>query len=106
VTDNEHIEQDLWTELDIDEDRDEPIFKIVVLLVTAGVVVAGIRAHCCTGYKQVPAEHDRDSELARPNWPDLPTAMRPPRLSRDSRERSDSGWSFDIFSTIATRLDL
>ena len=41
----------MWEELDIDEDRNEPIFKVTVLVLTAGVMIAGLRAHCCSKYR-------------------------------------------------------
>ena len=42
------MEQHLWAELDIDEDRDEPVFKVIVILVTLGVLAYFMRTYWCT----------------------------------------------------------
>ena len=78
----EAVEQHLWAELDIDEDRDEPIFKIVVVIITLGVVAYFVRTYWCTRCLR---HHDSFSrglystaglENAADDWP--------PRPSRDS----------------------
>ena len=42
----DELEQHLWDELDIDEDRDEPVFKVLVIVVTLGVVAYFVRTYC------------------------------------------------------------
>ena len=40
------LEEDLWFDLDIDEDRDEPVLKVLVITVTVAFVLCLMRAHC------------------------------------------------------------
>ena len=93
VADREHMEKDLWTELDIDEDRDEPIFKVVVLLITVGVAAWFVRTHCCHTYKALPRD-GHDALQA-----DLGFA---PRMSTTE----DEGFTLDVFSLLARKLQL
>ena len=110
VETKEDMENDLWKELDIDEDRDEPILKVTVVLFTVGVFVVGVRHHCCQRYKAVPsdsaaarrAEVERELAFA----PDFQLPGRPARFSRRSSAGDDEGWSLDIFATIARKLQL
>ena len=114
-TDKDDMEQDLWTELDIDEDRDEPILKVTVVLLTIAVVVAGVRTHCCGQYRAIPSDLSprtrAQQELAFA--PDFGTMMPPPQAGspghqiRHGRGSSEGGgWSFDVFSMMASSLKL
>ena len=108
VLDKVDMEEDLWKELDIDEDRDEPILKVTVVLLTAIVVVAGVRKHCCHRYRAVPSDERSprqraDDELAFA--PDFVLPGRPARFSRRSND-AEEGWSLDVFSVLARKLQL
>ena len=120
LTDYEHMEKDLWTELDIDEDRDEPILKVTVVVLTIGVIAWCCRTHCCSKYRQVPGNSDGQLSprirATEPTEADLAFAPdfvipngRSPRRSRIfSRESrgDDEGFTLDIFSIISSRLAL
>lgn len=76
----EQLEEHLWFELDIDEDRDEPVFKVLVLAITACAIGGFCRAHCCHGSKgrhhligQQPIDDmsPPESPIARPQVPDF-----------------------------------
>jgi hypothetical protein len=76
----EQLEEHLWFELDIDEDRDEPVFKVLVIAITACAIGCFCRAHCCHGSKgrhhligQQPFDNltPPESPTARPALPDF-----------------------------------
>ena len=115
--DKEHMEKDLWTELDIDEDRDEPVLKVTVVVLTLGVLIAGVRFHCCRRYRALPRESDgslsprRRSEGEMHFAPDFALAPQSSpngrRGTRDSRSDPEAqGFSLDIFAKLARDLAL
>ena len=53
------LEKLMWTELDIDEDRDEPVFKVLVILVTLGAIGYLVRTHC------LPHRHHQVATMGR-----------------------------------------
>lgn len=86
------VEQHLWAELDIDEDRDEPVFKVIVILVTLGVLAYFMRTYWCT---RCVRHHDSLSR-GRYATADLGHGADecPPRGSRGSRDSHEEETSF------------
>ena len=101
---------DLWTELDIDEDRDEPVLKVTVVLFTICVLTAAVRYHCCRKYRAVSTGDPSSLSPRRRTEGELHTASdfgllgRRARAARISDERE--GFSFDIFAKMARELAL
>jgi hypothetical protein len=111
--DKEHLELDLWKELDIDEDRDEPILKVVVLSLALAAIFAFCRAHCCHRYQSLPSNDSlsprRQAEIDLAFAPDFPArhaGQSPPRRFFRRRDSKDEEWSLDIFAEISRRLQL
>ena len=114
--DKDHLEKDLWRELDIDEDRDVPVLKVTVIIITVAAITAFVRAHVCRQYRAVPA--NADGSLSPRRFADAELQFAPdfvlpgqhsPRGGLQSpprRRTQDEGWSLDVFSNIASRLAL
>ena len=122
------IEHQLWLELDIDANRDEPLLKLTVILATVAVVFALLRAHCWTHHSHMAiATADVDGSLsprlradsvaelscAPPDCALSSAHLRSRVASNDSPNAAGTfghrQWSLsqlDVFSTLASRLEL
>ena len=68
----EQLEEKLWFELDIDEDRDEPVLKVLVIAMTACMVGCFCRTHCChtsKGRHHLVAQQPPSDRLTPPGSP-------------------------------------
>jgi hypothetical protein len=125
----EEMEAELWVELDVDDDRDEPVLKAVVLLLAVVMLYAGWRNHCQQrkhhGTQSISnwAQHtplpvtdvDEDWRLTEESSGKGPqhhngsicaNQALHDHSTRYGRKQRTGGWSFDIFSMAADRLAL
>ena len=124
--DKNTMESELWIELDIDDGRDEPVLKAVVVFATLGMVYALWRAHCRGVSRTAPtfsssgSVHHQAAPLSthEEDWDDPPSPRDGDDFSRRTRGGHQPhqkqhpsapqrvGWSLDIFSAAAERLHL
>ena len=128
VVDGHLYEGALFDELDVDENRHEPILKTVVLLIALAMLCLGWRTHCrseakdagdgtgrshggsSSGGRHAPLPLDvgeedtfgHDGVASGPSPSDLHDIH---RRSFD-RSKPQAGWTLDIFSLAASRLAL